>query len=103
MIAPLRQPLFELGEIMASPAARTAIEESGEELNDFLARHAFGDWGSVFNEERERNHAAVQTGERIMSEYRTGNGVKIRVITAAADPTGCRPTTNILLSTEFKK
>ena len=103
MIAPLRKPLFELGAIVATPAARKAIDESDEELREFLARHECGDWGSLLNEERDRNNAAVKTGERIISEYRTGNGVKIRIITAAADATGRRPTTNILLSIEFKK
>jgi hypothetical protein len=103
MIAPIRKPLFELGQVVATPGALQAIEESGEETADFLNRHAFGDWGSVFDEERERNHDAVRTGARIMSEYRTGNGVKIRVITAAADEWGRRPTTTILLPAEYQK
>ena len=62
MIAPIRKPLFELGQIVATPTALAAIEQSGEETADFLTRHAFGDWGSVFDEERERNDNAVRTG-----------------------------------------
>ncbi len=103
MIAPIRKPLFELGQVVATPAALKAIEESGEEPADFLTRHAFGDWGSVFNEERERNDAALKTGGRVMSEHRTGNGVKIWIITAAADSFGRRPTTTILLPVEYQK
>ena len=103
MIAPIRKPLFELGQVVATPAALKAIEDSGEETGDFLTRHAFGDWGSVFNEERERNDSAVKTGGRIMSEYRTGNGIKIWIITAAADASGRRQTTTILLPVEFQK
>src|SRR5262249_38994560 len=60
MIAPIRNPLFELGQVVATPAAMKAIDESGEEIADYLTRHAFGDWGSVFNKERERNDAAVK-------------------------------------------
>jgi len=103
MIAPIRKPLFELGQVVATPAALTAIEDSGDETGDFLTRHAFGDWGSVFDEERERNNAAVKTGGQLVSEYRTGNGVKIRLITAAADASGHRPTTTILLPAEHEK
>jgi hypothetical protein len=103
MIAPIRKPLFELGQVVATPGALKAIEDSGDEAGDFLNRHAFGDWGSVFDEERERNNLAVQTGGQLVSEYRTGNGVKIRVITAAADSSGHRPTTTILLPAEHEK
>ena len=103
MIAPIRKPLFELGLVVATLAALKAIEDSGEEPGDFLTRHAFGDWGSVFDEERERNHQAVQTGGQIVSEYRTGNGIKIRVVTAGADPSGRRTTTTILLPSELQK
>ncbi len=103
MIAPLRKPLFELGQVVATPAALQAITDSGDETGDFLTRQAFGDWGSIFDEERQRNEAAPRTGERIMSEYRTGNGIKIWVITAAADHSGRRPTTTILLPVEFQK
>jgi len=88
---------------VATPAALKAIDESGEEPADFLTRHAFGEWGSVFDEEREGNDLAVTTGARIMSEYRTGNGVKIWVVTAAADASGRRPTTTILLPAEYHK
>jgi hypothetical protein len=103
MIAPIRKPLFELGQVVATPAALRAIEDSGEEPGDFLTRHAFGDWGSVFDEERERNDAAVKTGGQIVSEYRTGNGVKIRVVTAAVDVSQRRPTTTILLPAELQR
>jgi hypothetical protein len=103
MIAPIRKPLFELGQVVVSPAALKAIEESGEVAADFLTRHAFGDWGSVFDEERQQNDKGVTTGTRIMSEYRTGNGIKIWIITAAADAAGRRPTTTILLPVEYQK
>jgi hypothetical protein len=103
MIAPIRKPLFDLGQVVATPAALQAIADSGEEVADFLNRHAFGDWGSVFDEERERNESAVGTGGPIVSEYRTGNGIKIRVVTAAADPNGHPPTTTVQLRGEHDR
>jgi hypothetical protein len=103
MIAPIRKPLFELGQIVVTPAAMKAIDESGEEVAEYLTRHAFGDWGSVFNEERERNDAAVRKGGPIVSEYRAGNGIKIRVVTAEVDSSGHRATTTILLPVEHRK
>jgi hypothetical protein len=87
MIAPIREPLFEPGTVTATPAALKAIVESGEEPREFLDRHIQGDWGSVFEEEGRRNDEALTTGARIVSEFRTGNGIKIWIVTAAADPT----------------
>lgn len=100
MIAPIRSPLFDLGKVTATPAALKAIEDSGEETGDFLDRHVHGDWGTVFDEERRRNDEAVITGERIASEFRTGNGIKIWIVTNAADSKGKRSATTILLPSE---
>lgn len=100
MIAPVRKPLFELGKVVVTASAIKAIEESGEDPADFLNRHAYGDWGSVFDEDRKRNDEAVASGGRIASVYRTGNGVKIHVITEAANPAGNRRCTTILLPSE---
>src|SRR5262249_45763559 len=102
MIAPIRQPLFDLGMIVSTAAALKAIQDSGQEPADFVNRHAFGDWGTVFAEEKERNDHAVTAGGKIVSEYRTGNGIKIRIVTAPADADGRRATTTILLPSEHQ-
>src|SRR5262249_44308668 len=103
MIAPIRKPLFELGQVVATPAALKAIEESGDGTGDFLTRHAFGDWGNLFDEERERNNFAVRTDGHLVSAVGRGTGVTIRAATAAADASGQRPTTTILLPGEHLK
>lgn len=88
MIAPIRKPLFDLGKVIATRAALQAIEDSGERPEDFLNRHVYGDWGMIFAEDRERNERALAEGGEIVSAYRTGNGVKVWVITRTSEPTG---------------
>lgn len=100
MIAPVREPLFELGVVVVTPAALKVIKESGDELDDYLGRHVRGDWGSVFAQEQRRNDEAIDSGERISSEFRAGNGIKIWVVTDAADSSGRRSRTTILLPSE---
>ena len=100
MIAPIDKPLFELGHVVATPAAMQAIGDSGQDVADFLNRHIRGDWGSVFQEDGEQNQTAVLTGQRIRSIYRTDNGIKLWIITEAADNSGCRQSTTILLPGE---
>jgi hypothetical protein len=38
------KPLFSLGQVVATPAALTAIEKAGQQPGEFLARHVSGDW-----------------------------------------------------------
>lgn len=101
MIALAKIHLFDLGQVIATPAALKAIRESGEEPARFLERHAQGDWGALFDEERRRNEAAIKSGGRIVSVYRTGNGVQLWVVTDAAKGTG-RRTTTISLPSELE-
>lgn len=100
MTEPDRQTLFDLGEVTATPAVERVISDSGDSLEELIARHANGDWGNIRDEGQERNRAAIHTGDEIVSEYRTGNGAKIRIRTDAADAAGTRPATAILLASE---
>ena len=43
-------PLFALGTVVVTPAARAALQRSGQTEHDFLGRHERGDWGSVSKE-----------------------------------------------------
>jgi hypothetical protein len=38
-----RKPLFELGQLVATPGALAALEKSGQFPVDFLSRHVTGD------------------------------------------------------------
>ena len=41
------KPLFDLGQLVATPGALAALEKSGQSPMDFLSRHVTGDWGEI--------------------------------------------------------
>ena len=102
MIAPITpRRLFDLGRLRITQAALQIVRESGQRLEEFLNRHIRGDWGHVFEEDKRHNDQAVRTGGRVVSVYRTDNGTKITIITEAADDSGNRAATTILLPSEY--
>jgi hypothetical protein len=92
---------FLLGRLAATPSALEAMEASGQTAEFFLARHASGDYGEVNDEDRQLNDEVLIHGDRILSAYRTLKGVKLWVITEAADDNGHRAATTILLPDEY--
>lgn len=101
MIAPIPQPLFDLGLVSITPAALQSISDSGQEPADFLNRHVHGDWGVLSEGAQQRNADALESGDRLFSTYRTENGTKIWIITEPSDEAGGpRPRTAILLPEE---
>ena len=96
-----RNARFALGRILATPGALRAIEESGQSPADFLSRHVRGDWGSVSAGDQRLNDVAVRSGARILSAYETRGGVRLWIITDAAQATGQRESTTILLPQDY--
>ena len=94
----MTQQKFSLGQIVATPGAIEALEESGQSPSVFLDRHAQGDWGDVCEEDKGLNDQSVIDGSRILSSYTTLQGVKIWIITEAADDNGNRMASTIRLS-----
>ena len=92
---------FLLGQLAATPGALEALETSGQTPDFFLARHLAGDWGEVNEEDRRLNDEALVHGDRILSAYRTLKGVKLWIVTEAADDNGHRAATTILLPEEY--
>lgn len=92
---------FPLGQLHATPGAIEAIEGSGQWIADFVSRHANGDWGDVSDEDRQANEHALLVGSRLLSVYHTSNGVKLWIITEAADDNGDRAATTVLLPEEY--
>ena len=72
---------FALGEIVSTRGALDALEKSGQSPLIFLLRHAANDWGEVGKEDWQANDEALETGERLLSSYRTTLGVPIWLIT----------------------
>jgi hypothetical protein len=69
--------------VVATPGALTAIEKSGQQPGEFLARHVSGDGGEVHPEDVKENELSLQHGFRLLSAYHTSAGDKLWVITEA--------------------
>jgi hypothetical protein len=92
---------FPLGQIVATPGALEAMEESGQTPDFFLEQHVSGNWGIVDGEDWALNDQAMVDGSRILSAYCTLKSKKLWVITEAADENGHRAATTILLPEEY--
>ncbi len=93
--------LFSIGRTLATPGAITALENAGQTPATFLDRHVAGDWGSVDAGDFQANQDALTSGARLLSVYYTAYGVKLYVITEAADEVGNRSATTILKPEEY--
>ncbi len=90
----MNESKFELGQIVATPAALEAVDP--DDMRNCLARHAAADWGDMCAEDRAENEIALRNELRIFSVYRDRKGVKIWIITEAD-----RSSTCILLPTDY--
>lgn len=90
------QPLFNLGQTVATPGALAALVASGQSPSEFLSRHVRGDWGELSKADKAANDQALAWGERILSSYRTSQGTRVWIITEAD-----RSATTILLPDEY--
>ena len=88
-------PLFTLGRILATPAAREALGELNYSSLDLLRRHMRGDWAEMDTEDQQANREAIVEEDRVFSAF-TIQGIKFWVITEAD-----RSATTILLPSEY--
>ena len=95
------KPKFNLGRILATPGALDALQESGQNVTVFLARHVRGDWGEVDAEDKLANDQSLVDGSRLLSAYRTLKNTRIWIITEAADDHGHRVATTCLTPQEY--
>ncbi len=96
MVYDMRRERFQLGRILATPAALAAMELSKDALGDLLRRHQRGDWGATCAEDAQSNEDALRTGGRVFSVYILSNGTKLWIITEAD-----RAATTALLPEEY--
>jgi hypothetical protein len=92
---------FSLGQIVATPGSLEALEQSGQTADFFLAKHSSGDWGEVCSGDKQLNDEALIDGGRLLSAYRTLKNERIWIITEAADDSGNREATTILLPSQY--
>jgi pilus assembly protein CpaF len=69
-----KKPLFDLGQLVATPGALAVLEKSGQNTMEFLSRHVTGDWGDIPEEDKKENRFSLEKGFRLMSSYRTAAG-----------------------------
>jgi len=87
---------FELGRVVATPGALSALQKAEQEPREFLDRHVNGDWGEVPEADKQENELSVEQGFRILSAYTTSAGDRLWVLTEAD-----RSATIILLPEEY--
>ena len=81
--------MFDLGQVVATPAALNALRRSSQSPADFIRRHGGGDWGDVDGHDSKQNDIALREGGRILSSYKTTLGEQIWVITEADRSSTC--------------
>ncbi len=83
LIQQLQSHRFPLGRVLATPGALEALEKAGQQPQEFLDRHAKGDWGEVDSQDAKENEISLQRGFRLLSSYTTVAGDKLWIITEA--------------------
>ena len=58
----IKQPLFALGRLVATPGALELLTRSEQTPLEFLARHSRGDWGECCAEDAIENDFSVKAG-----------------------------------------
>lgn len=92
---PQSAPLFQMGQIVATPAVADHFAAHGVSPMDYLSRHVCGDWGDVPPEDAAANQASIELGTRILSSYKVASEV-VWVITEAD-----RSSTTLLFPSEY--
>lgn len=90
------KPLFELGQVVATPGALACLEKFGVSAIELLRRHQAGDWGVLTTEDKQENALSVERGLRVLSNYPLQGEERIWVITEAD-----RSVTTLLLPDEY--
>ncbi len=89
------KPLFELGQMLATPGAAMVLNKLNISGFSLLSRHVCGDWGDMTSDDKQYNDEALTDGSRILSAYQFDT-VRFWVITEAD-----RSATTILLPEEY--
>ena len=88
------KPLFEIGRLVMTQGV-AALDLDMSTLLELVHRHAAGDFGTICDEDRFANIAAVENGLRVIAAYQLGQ-TKLWIITEAD-----RSSTTILLPEDY--
>ena len=89
-----KQAKFPLGQIVTTRNALSKLTH--DDMLSALSRHVCGDWGEVCDEDRKENELSLKQGFRLLSVYKTFNGIKFWIITEAD-----RSVTTVLLPEDY--
>ena len=87
---------FPLGEIALTEGAVAALQSTRQSPEQLLARHIFGDWGELGEDDWERNNHALVNALRLLASYRLRDKTTVWVITEWD-----RSSTTVLLPSEY--
>jgi hypothetical protein len=75
--------LSRAGQIVATLGALDALSRAGQTPDEFLRRHAAGDWKDLDAHDMAENLYSLKHGFRVSSSYRTNAGETLWLITEA--------------------
>ena len=87
---------FALGRTFITPGAEEALQIAGQTAIEFLRRHMSCDWGELSEDDIAENELSLRQGFRLLSNYQTGKGQQLWIITEAD-----RSATTVLLPSEY--
>jgi len=87
---------FAVGQTYITPGAEEALMIAGQTAIEFLRRHMSCDWGELSDDDVQENELSLKRGFRLLSNYRTGKGQQLWIITEAD-----RSATTVLLPSEY--
>jgi hypothetical protein len=76
-----RTAFVPLGRLLITKEAMAVLSHG--DVFTALRRHMRGDWGDLGREDQAANNQALHAGERLLSSYRSTDGVKFWIITEA--------------------
>ena len=96
-----RNPKFAMGkQVVATQGALGLLEQCGKNAAEFIQSHLRLEQGDLCDEDHDLNSEAVINGSRILSSFKVGQE-KLWVISEAADDSGQRAATTLLLPEEY--
>jgi hypothetical protein len=96
MIAIREKKSFPLGKVLITPPAEAVLQEAGRTFQEFLEKHASGDWGEIDADDWNANEEALASRGRVMSVYAVTDKQKVWIITEAD-----RSATTLLLPDDY--
>jgi hypothetical protein len=80
----MSNPLFHLGQLVATPGALDDLKANGQTAAQLIERHIAGDFGDVNESDAAANRQDIAAGTgRVLSAYVLADGTKLWIITSA--------------------